>query len=186
MTTGLWGWVSDEVTVAGQRMGSAGGAPTQVVVAVKNVPSMADGNYLLDASPAVAGRPVVEANDKFLEVRPLDALTLKRFGDIGYVISAPWIFNVDAGDAQDTLDDIPQGSVSAFVEEESDVFRVHLVHADFDRDRWVRVGVVDIGPGSQSSARSLALIAMPVTIAWDVYTWPLGVATVVVYTLMND
>jgi hypothetical protein len=52
-------------------------------------------------------------------------------------------------------------------------YRVHVLRGDPGRQRWVRLGTVEIGHGTQSAARGpLAWVALPVTAAVDLVTVP--------------
>jgi len=66
-------------------------------------------------------------------------------------------------------------TVSAFIVcDEHRVFHVHLVRADASRNRWVRVGVLEIGPGSHSSARRpLAVVLLPFAVVADIIMLPI-------------
>lgn len=186
MSFQLLEWIDDEVAVEGFSREPPGFLPQEAVLRIKNVPGVVDGRYLLGPPVGLAELPLVTAPDGFLETEPLPALTLEPLGKESWALRAPWIVRVapDAGAAD--LEGALDGAVSAFVEAREDGFRVHLLRADEQRQRWVRVGVASVGPGDQSDARVLAYAALPVTVAWDVVTWPLALVATLAYTVYEE
>ncbi len=157
-------WRRDEVSVQGR-------VDDAMVIEVKNVPGTPDGRF--EVAPPVdwRTRSVVEAPDGVLEVQPLEALSLT---ELSSSMEYPEPMTPDEARGPLRLEgDDP--AVTAFVVRDDDrVFHVHLLCADTARKGWVRVGVADLGPGSQSSARgALGLALVPFAVVLDVASLPI-------------
>jgi hypothetical protein len=166
---GLLDWGHDEVTV------HAG------MIEVKNVPTLEDGGYFL-AVPTDWGQQAVHpSEDGVLELSSPMSLSLQRQRqgssphDIGFT---PFLFQLDVDDVRpdSAFEDVPAGAIGACVEERSGRrFHVGIFGADPSRRRWIRLGVIDVGPGSQSGLRQpLSYVGLPFAVAADVVLVPLG------------
>lgn len=177
LTSALITWSSAEVTVRGT--GYEGHDALRIEV--KNVEGWVEGSYDLFVPP-FEDRPVVRAADGVLEIQPLHALEVTHDDSwpTPYAVGKPfWAIGssaeVDAlvwpADRREPL----HAPVGAYVERDGRSFRVHALRLDPELERWVRMGVAEIGPGTQSRARPLALVAYPVTLVVDILTTPIAI-----------
>jgi len=180
-TIALTLWAHDEVVVDGTAFDHGDPFHERVLVAVKNVEGVEDGSYEFIV-PGFDGREVVEADDGVLEARPLQVLTPAPNAETlfgGHFLLAYWEV-MDRSDARAhvTEPSSRMAPVEAFVEQDGDTFRVHVLRLDAERGRWVRTGIAEIGDGTQWPVRKAALVLLPATIAFDLITWPLAVILV--------
>jgi hypothetical protein len=168
-STGLLAWGHDEVTVHGG------------MIEVKNVPTLEDGGYFLAVPTDWSQRAVRPSEDGVLELSSLMSLSLQRQrqGSIPHVDGfTPFLFELVVDDVRpdSAFEDVPAGAIGACVEERSGrMFHVSVFGADQPRRRWIRLGVIDVGPGSQSGMRRpLSYVGLPFAAAADVVLVPLG------------
>jgi hypothetical protein len=168
-STGLLAWGHDEVTV------HAG------MIEVKNVPTLEDGGYFVVVPTAWSQQAVRPSEDGVLELSSLMLLSLQRQreGSIPHVDGfTPFLFELDMDDVRpdSAVENVPAGAIGACVEERSGrMFHVSVFGADPARHRWIRLGVIDVGPGSQSGMRpSISYVGLPFAVAADFVLVPLG------------
>jgi hypothetical protein len=161
VTMDLFAWSRDEVTVDGSRL------------SVKNVDALPDDFYAIIGPASVPEQPVVEADDGILSLSaPIELSVAKWPGGSGAIEFR----GMDLSDARQPF--LPLGEVVlatvACVDRGPDRdYRVYVLRGDPSRQRWVRIGTVEIGHGTQSAARGpLSWVALPVTAAVDLVTLP--------------
>ena len=162
VTRALFEWRRDEVTIAyGQ-------------VQVKNVPSVADGSYAVVGPETWPQDPVVQAGDGIVSLSPPIEFSL---GTRSRDHSSIDFREMDLSEARQPFS--PRGQVVkatvACVEKGEDRhYRVHVLRGDAGKQRWVRGGTIDIGTGTQSTARGpVSWVLLPFTAAADIVSLPL-------------
>jgi hypothetical protein len=170
VTRAVWEWQGDEVTVG------------VCTLRVKNVATLPDDDYWIVAPPDRSGSSVVRGNDGIFELRPAlplsiepgqpqNKLVLMRAMELSEARSP---YTGRAEEVVACIEPLPQRS-----------YRVHVLESDATLHRWVRLGTVDLGPGSQSgSRRTVAIVALPFTVAADIVSLPLlllGAAVLVAF-----
>jgi hypothetical protein len=161
VTTGLFDWSRDEVTIAGHKL------------RVKNVEKLPDDFYEIVGPASWPEQQVVEADDGILSLSPPIELSLtKGRGGPGAIDFR----EMDLSEARQPFS--PRGEVVmatvACIDRGPDRnYRVQVLRGDSSRQRWVRIGTIEIGHGTQSAARApLSWVALPVTAVVDLVTVP--------------
>jgi hypothetical protein len=162
-------WGRDEVTVDDGRL------------RVKNARSVSDGEYSIAVPKTWSEQRVVEARDGVLEVSPPMSVAL----DPGFSCRAIPFRPLDLRDAHARYAPIDAytAEFAASIERRGHrVFRVHVFGGDRDRERWVRIGTIDIGPGTQWPIRKpLSWVAVPLAVPLDVVGLAMISGSVVLY-----
>jgi len=173
-TMRLLDWSHDEVSIKFS------------TVKVKNVPSLPDGPYAIVVPTETTDwsrQPVVETTDGRLELSPQATLLLTT-GWQSAIPGSPWFRVVEKADASRPYS--RSGPVNteftAFIERlPGRNYRIHLLFGDETRHRWVQIGTVDIGPGTQSAMRRpIAYVALPGVVIVDVATIPVMIVVGVI------
>lgn len=146
-------WAASEVTLHGIGLELDGKPNDAVLLRVKNVMGMEDGDYEI-AVPAIDGRSIVLAGDGVLETQPFQELQLaSNSGGPGFTATTyMWSWGErDISDARTPLEPGPddaEAPVSAFS---------------------------NSAPGLSGGGRPIALVGLPVTLAYDIITFPIAV-----------
>jgi hypothetical protein len=161
VTTGLLGWSRDEVTVEGG------------LLSVKNVDTLPDDFYAIIGPESWPQQSVVEADDGILSLSPpIDLSVARNPGGPGAIEFR----GMDLSDAREPflpLGEVVKATVACVDRGPDRDYRVYLLRGDPSRQRWVRLGTVEIGHGTQSAARGpLSWVALPVTAVVDLVTLP--------------
>jgi hypothetical protein len=154
------------------------------MLSVKNVPTLPDGNYSIVGPPSWPQQPVVEGDDGILSLSPpIDLRLVEHQGNARQVDAAgpdkPDVIDfrgMDLSDARQPFSpggEVVMATVVCIDRLPGRNFRIHVLRGDSALKRWVRIGTIDVGPGSQSGARRpLYWAALPVTVAVDIVTLP--------------
>ena len=170
VTTSLFAWSRDEVTVEGG------------MLRVKNVDTLPDGFYAIIGPASWPQQSVVEAEDGILSLSPPIDLSVAKSSSGPDAIEFRGMDLSEAREPFRPLGEVVMATVACVDRGPDRDYRVYVLRGDASRQRWVRLGTVDIGHGTQSAARGpLTWVALPVTAAVDLVTLPfLAVAGIVV------
>jgi hypothetical protein len=184
VTSALLDWRRDEVLVTDaalhRKAGPAGPDGNYVIISqgglsVKNVPTRPDGFYLIIAPSVRPEHAVVEGADGILELAPPIALSLEAPGKADNP-AAIVCWKADQSEARKPFapsEDKEKEFIACIDLRPGRIFHVQVLHGDSSRRRWVRIGTIDLGPGTQSGSRvALSYAAMPFTVAVDIVTFP--------------
>lgn len=163
VTSRLLEWSHDEVSIKSSTL------------QVKSVPTRPDGLYAVVVPADWSQEPVVEAADGLLELAPPAALLLSK----GWQSENPGASKFRVMKKSDAYRPFSRSGVdgtetAAYIDRRPGRnFRIHLLFGDETRHRWVQIGTVNIGPGTQSAMRRpIAYVALPGAVIVDVATIP--------------
>jgi len=162
-TTGVLQWGRDEVSIESSTL------------RVKNVPTMPDGLYSVDIPANWSRDTIVEAADGIFEIAPPATLSLSPASQSAKPDAAKFREVKKSDVLKGVLPSREAGTdMGAYIDRLAGRnFRVHMLFDDATRHRWVRIGTVDIGPGTQwAIRRSTSYAALPGAVAVDVITLP--------------
>jgi hypothetical protein len=190
-------WGDDEVVVSGSGTGE-GHRDSSVLLTVKNITGTSDGPYEI-RPPADWNRlPRVASQDEVLDVTLTAPLKLNDARDV--CRWGPWkhyVAEVPVGSTRGSVKALFGGKttdgpgLNEFARLGATVlkgpdrsYRVVVWGEDSTRDRWLRLGTIDVGQGTQSSLRKpVAVILIVFAFLVDLVAVPLVYAYVLIGAL---
>jgi hypothetical protein len=189
----LLSWGRDEVVLVGAGNADAGHRDASVVLSVRNVAGLENGLYEVRQPKSWDTAPHRQGDDGIGEVvldTPLSlasARNSRQWGwwDIKVSQVAPSrardrvssFFTRTTGDGSEPGEFRRLGV--SIVRDSNRAYRLILWGEDPDTDRWLRIGFVPVGQGTQSPFRTIAnVFLLPVALAVDIAVIPLACAVV--------
>lgn len=178
VTASLLGFMSDEVAVRPSANRRIDMPATEVRLALKNVSNWTDGPYLLKIPGDWSQRPRQENSAGIIELVPPRVLALERASD-GDHAGVSFVLD-QAMSGEEVVRQIPKDRLLGLCElgatvdrSEDRTFRIQVFGQDTELQRWVSIGAVELGPGTQSSTRTLiGAVLLPFAVVVDVIALP--------------
>jgi hypothetical protein len=190
----LQSWARDEVVLFGSGNANAGGhRDFSVLLSVKNVAGLEYGLYEVRQPKSWDTAPRRHGDDGVDEVvleTPLSLISARNSGEwhwwdikISQVAPSRARNRVSSFFTRTTGDGSVPGEFRrlgvSIVRDSNRVYRLILWGEDPDTDHWLRIGLLPLGRGTQSSLRTIAkAFLLPVALAVDVAVIPLACAVV--------